>query len=140
MSRPKPVGALSGCPARSRQPGGSTRRPLNASPSSSISWPKRPKSRRRALTPSPPSSRPSSDSSCQYPSASMPAGLPNLLSAVVGQGPARSGHDQRADQAALAGRIVEDDALRLSARQFAQEVEDGAWPSAHHGLAQSKDL
>src|SRR5882757_662437 len=47
-------------------------------------------------------------------------GSPDRLSAIVCQGPARSGRDQRANQAALAGRIVKDDALRLSARQFAQ--------------------
>jgi hypothetical protein len=63
-----------------RRAGGRTRRPLTAWPSSSTSWPKRPTSRRHALMPAPPSSWPSSASSAQYPSASMPAG-PQILSA-----------------------------------------------------------
>src|SRR5262245_2515553 len=110
-------------PARSRQPGGRTRRALNASPSSNTSWPKRPTSRRRALT--------ASDSRCQHPSPSMPAGAPDRLGAVVGQRPTRGGREKRAEQAAVAGRIVEDDTLRLSVRQAAPEVQDGAWPPAH---------
>ena len=45
--------------------------------------------------------------------------------------------DQRAKQAALDGRIVEHGALRLSARQGAQEIQDGAWPPARQGLVQA---
>src|SRR5439155_12743323 len=40
----------------------------------------------------------------------------------------------------LAGRIVEDGALWVRARQVAHEVQHGAWPPTHHRLAQAIDL
>jgi len=58
---------------------------------------------------------------------------PDLLGAVIGQRPAGRGCDHRPQRAALAGRIVEDDTLRMSARQAAHEVQDGAWPPARQG-------
>src|SRR5262245_36844769 len=75
----------------------------------------------------------------EYPGTRWPPWrqVPDRLGTVVGQRPARGGRDQRAKQAAIAGRIVEDDALRLRARQGAQEIQDGAWPQARQGPAQA---
>ncbi|HEY0651203.1 MAG TPA: hypothetical protein VGD44_25165 [Phenylobacterium sp.] len=62
---------------------------------------------------------------------------PDGLREIVGQRAAGGRRDHGAEQEALAGRIVEDGALRRNTRQGAQEVQDGAWPPTRHGLAQS---
>ena len=71
----------------------------------------------------------------------MPVGLhagrlPDLLGAVVRQRPARGGCNQRAQQATVGGRIVEDVTLRMSTRQAAHEIHDGAWRPARKRAAQ----